>query len=322
MSSSNYYVGVDMGGTNIKVAAVNESGDVIETHSLASEVERGPDHVQRQIERGITLLFDRLGKHRFVAVGVGAAGSVDAEGVVKYPPNFPGWGEEPLGERLRRLTGLPVWVDNDANVAAIGEARFGAGIGCSHFLCITLGTGVGGGLFLGGEIYRGPGFAAGEVGHVTVDWNGPQCNCGSYGCLERLVGARYIVERAVEKLGRGGNGRKLSDLVGGDLARLTPKLITEAAQAGDVLAAEVLRETGEILGSAMASVINLLNLQRIIVSGGVAQAGEYIFTPLRESLYTRALPVPRSQCEVVPAQLGTHAGVIGAAALAITASGN
>jgi glucokinase len=311
------YVGVDMGGTSVKVAAVSQCGEVAKALSLASEVDRGPEHVQRQIERGITELFERYGKENFVAVGVGAAGSVDESGVVKYPPNFPGWQEEPLGERLRKFTGLPVWVDNDANVAAIGEAKFGAGVGFTDFLCITLGTGVGGGLFLRGEIYRGPGFAAGEVGHVSVDMSGPRCNCGSYGCLERLVGARYIVERAVEKLRRDATG-KLIELVDGKLDELTPKLINDAAEAGDAVALEVLRETGEIIGVAMASVINLLNLQRIIVSGGVAQAGDLIFRPLRETLYARALPVPRSQCDVVAAQLGPHAGVIGAAALAMS----
>ena len=317
MARSRFYIGVDMGGTNVKVAAVSPGGDVVEALSLASEVECGPEHVQRQIERGIAELFERYGRENFIGVGVGAAGSVDAKGVVKYPPNFPGWQEEPLGERLRAFTGLPVWVDNDANVAAIGEARFGAGVGLTDFLCITLGTGVGGGLFLRGQIYRGPGLAAGEVGHVSVDMSGPRCKCGSYGCLERLVGARYIVERAVEKF-RSGAGGKLSMLVNGKLEDLTPKLISQAAEAGDAVALEVLRETGIIIGVAMASVINLLNLQRIIVSGGVAQAGDLIFRPLRETIEARALPVPRAQCDVVPAQLGRHAGVIGAAALAMS----
>ncbi len=317
MSSARLFVGVDMGGTNVKVAAVRESGEVVEALSLPSEVELGPKHVQEQIERGIGALFERFGREEFAAVGVGAAGSVDDTGVVKYPPNFPGWEVEGLGERLRRFTGLPVWVDNDANVAAIGEARFGAGKGFTDFLCITLGTGVGGGLFLRGEIYRGPGFAAGEVGHITVDMNGPQCKCGSYGCLERFVGARYIVERAVQKLRQQGGGRKLTDSVKGELDRLTPKVISEAALAGDEVALEVMYETGTVIGVAMASVVNLLNLQRIIVSGGVAQAGDLILQPLRQMLSARALPVPRSQCDVVAAQLGPHAGVLGAAALAM-----
>jgi glucokinase len=318
MSDKKLYLGIDLGGTNTKVGIVTVMGQVLQHLSLETEAEKGPEHVLQQIKKGVKRIIDLAGTDKFQAVGIGAPGSVDSHGYVKYPPNFPDWQEVPVKDEIEPFIGLPTYIDNDANVAAIGEGVFGKGKYITDFLCITLGTGVGGGLFLNGKVYRGNGWAAGEIGHMTIDSDGPQCKCGNYGCLERLVGAQYISERAVERIERTKAETRILELIDNDLSQITPKVISDAALNGDKLAQAVLRETGEILGIAAASVINLLNLPLIIVSGGISQAGAFILNPMRETIEKRALLVPRKEFEIATATLGTQAGVIGAAALAMT----
>ncbi|MFQ6112704.1 MAG: ROK family protein [bacterium] len=321
MSVGKLYLGIDLGGTNIKVGIVTAEGQVLQHLTLDTEAAKGPNHVLEQIKKGMQKIIELAGTVEFEAVGIGAPGSVDAKGFVKYPPNFPAWQEVAVKDEVEQFLDLPTYIDNDANVAAIGEGVFGKGKYFTDFLCITLGTGVGGGLFLNGRIYRGSGWAAGEIGHVTVERDGPPCKCGNQGCLERLVGAQYIAERAVQKIELMARETKILELVDNDFSLITPKIITEAALSGDKLAQEVLKETGQILGIAMASVLNLLNLPLIIVSGGISQAGSFILDPMRKTIHKRALPVPRKGFEVATAALGTQAGVIGAAALAMTEAG-
>lgn len=318
MAEEGLYLAIDLGGTNLKVGAVNQTGRVLDHLSLETGAARGPAHVLEQLKKGARQMIEKMGSGAsFLALGIGAPGSVDAEGVVKYPPNFPNWDEVPVKSEIAAAVGLPTFVDNDANVAAIGEATFGAARGHSDFLCVTLGTGVGGGLYLCGHIYRGAGWAAGEIGHTTVDPDGPRCNCGNTGCLESYVGAHYLVARARSRLECAPHSR-LFECNEANPKSLTPETVTRAAREGDAVARAVLAETGQYLGIALASVLNLLNLPLIIFSGGVAQAGELIFDPMKVTIEERALAVPKSAYEVVPAGLGLHAGIIGAAALAMT----
>lgn len=318
MTDKKLYLGIDLGGTNIKVGVVTDKGEVLHHLSLKTGAAKGPEYVLEQIKKGAHKIIEMAETDKFQAVGIGAPGSVDAEGYVKYPPNFPDWKEVPVKNEIQQFLDLETCIDNDANVAATGEGIFGAGKNYKDFLCITLGTGVGGGLFLNGKIYRGCGWAAGEIGHVTIDPKGPRCNCGNHGCLERYVGAQYISERAVQKIEQLGNQTKIYEMIQGDFSKITPKIIAEAATKGDQLAKEVLIETGELLGIALASVINLLNLPLIIVSGGISQAGSLILGPMRDTIHKRSLPVPREEFKVTTAILGTYSGVIGAAALAMT----
>ena len=318
MLEKKLYLAVDLGGTNVKVGVVTHKGQVIRHLSLDTEAAKGPTHVLKQIKKGLKKIIEMAGTDEYEAVGIGAPGSVNPEGWVKYPPNFPDWKEVPVKSEIEQFVNLPTFIDNDANVVAIGEGVFGAGKDYTDFLCITLGTGVGGGLFLNGKIYRGCGWAAGEMGHVIIDFKGPRCNCGNYGCIERYVGAQYISERAAEKIKKSGNETKIIEMTQSDFSKITPKIITEAADQGDLLAKEVLKETGELLGVALTSVINLLNLPLIIVTGGVSQAGALILKPMKDTIYKRALPIPREGFKVATATLGPHAGVIGAAALAMT----
>jgi len=311
-------VGVDLGGTDVKVAAVDLSGRVREETKVETGAEKGPEFVLGQIKKGIGIILSKFDRASFIGIGVGAAGIVKTEeGTVNYPPNFPGWEVINVRDRLQEEFGLPTFVDNDANVAAIGEGGFGAGVGYDDFLCITLGTGVGGGLFLNGKIYRGSGYGAGEIGHTVVKFDGPQCRCGNYGCLERFVGRDFIVERALERLKSYGRTSKLFYIAERDPSSISPKIISQLASEGDALCLEILRETGDIIGVALASVVNLLNLPLIIIGGGIAKAGDLLLKPIEESVRRRALPLPGKEVKIVAAKLGEWAGVIGAAKLAM-----
>ena len=204
---------------------------------------------------------------------------------------------------------------NDANVVAMAENAFGAGKEFQDFICATLGTGIGGAIVVGGNVVTGADGTAGEIGHTTVDPDGPLCNCGNHGCLERFVGIKYIVARALSKLESGTQESRLPKMVDGQLENLTPKIIAQAAEQGDSLAREVFEETGMYLGIAFANLVNILNPEAIVLGGGVSNAGELIFGPIRETIQRRAMIVPRKTVQVVRATLGHDAGIIGASLL-------
>ena len=318
MEKREVFVGVDLGGTNIKVGLVTPNGEVIAENSIPTEADGGVAHVLDRMAGGVRGLMERAKGGVVVrGVGVGSPGQVDVEkGVVREPPNLPGWDEVGLGSALEEMLDLPVVVDNDANVAALAEFAYGAGQGVSEMLMVTLGTGVGGGLILRGKLYRGARGAAGEFGHTIVQQDGPLCGCGRRGCVEAFVGTRGILRRLREQLDAGA----VSMLSSIDSKRVMPKDISEAASRGDGVALEVLRETGMYLGVGLGNVANLLNLERVVVGGGVANAGEFILGPARESLARVAHKVSRETIRVVKAALGGWAGIVGAARLAMTES--
>jgi len=301
-------IGVDLGGTNIKGGVVDQNGQILRRLSVQTQAQEGPERILDQIAR---LVQELKGERGIEGVGVGCPGLVEPTlGVVRDPPNLAGWQEVNVKRELEERLELRVEVANDVNAAALGELYFGAGRGVSNFICITLGTGVGGGLILDGKLFTGSRGVAGEIGHLPVNIFGPRCRCGNYGCLERYVGAEYIVERAQKKL-KDNPASLLSSLEG----ELTPKLIAQAAQKGDKLAKEVFRETGEIIGAALSGAVNLLNPELIIVGGGVAQAGELVLEPIRRTLVERAMNRESQGVKVVPALLEEDAGLIGAGSL-------
>jgi len=223
--------------------------------------------------------------------------------------------EVPLKRIVEDRNGLPTFLANDVNAMALAENAFGAGKDFRDFVCLTLGTGVGGGIILDGKLREGITGTAGEIGHMTVDPNGPRCNCGNRGCLERLIGARYLVENAIAKLKASGNGGILIDMAGGDPRRITPRLMSEAASKGDDISIEVFREAGEALGIIFASLTNFLNPEAFVVGGGVSKAGDLILEPARRTLLERAMREPAEAVRVVPAALGGDAGMIGSSLL-------
>ncbi len=315
--TQNLAIGVDLGGTRIKLGAVDDKGKLLHDCTIPTEAEHGPRRIVENIAKGIQSIFTQIDSSKVVGIGIGAPGTVDLDGgTVKYPPNFPGWTVFRLGDELKKLFQIPVQVDNDANAAAIGEAKFGAGVGHKDFVMVTLGTGVGGGIILDGKIYRGPFGGAGELGHITIDYNGPKCNCGNYGCVEAYVGQRYLSKRTVEKL-QNHKQSKIVELVNGDISKVEPSIITQAAKQGDEFALNVLKETGMFLGIALASVLNLFDLRFIIVGGGVAGAGKPLFDSITQTVKSRVLKPISDEVKVVPAQLGDATGVLGAAALVL-----
>ena len=311
-------IGVDLGGHFIKLAVVDGIGKIQLQETAPTYADQGKDASIAQIVRSVKAFIakSKMACDAPIGVGIGAPGLINVEtGIVRFSPNLPGWSEVPLRQILEDATGLPVGLGNDANVVAMAENAFGAGKEFQDFVCATLGTGIGGAIVIGGKVITGADGTAGEIGHITVDPNGPQCNCGNYGCLERFAGIEYIVERAVSKLKGGTHESVLPEMVNGDLENLTPKIIAQAAEQGDVLAREVFEEIGAYLGIAFASLVNILNPEAIVLGGGVSNAGELIFRPIRETIQRRAMPVPRATVQVVRATLGPDAGIIGASLL-------
>jgi glucokinase len=308
-------VAIDLGGTGIKFGLVSETGEISNEYVLPTEADKGPLHVISQILAGIRHLLGIIDRSLVKGVGLGTPGIVSLDGkTVSHPPNFAGWEVVRLSEEISSQCNLPVEVENDANVAALGEARFGAAKGEKSFVMITLGTGVGGGIVLDGKVYRGLFGGAGEIGHITVDYKGVQCNCGGIGCLEAYVGQKYLSRRIAEKL-RNGVKSKILDLVGGDYSKIEPLVISQAAAAGDRFAIDTWRETGTIIGAAMASTLNLFDVRTIVVGGGVAEAGKILLDAIEQATRSRVVASIRPGVRVVPAVLGNRAGMLGAASL-------
>lgn len=264
----------------------------------------------------ISLAGDLLGGATPAAVGVSFGGPVKArEGIVFLSHHVPGWENIPLREWLQRRFGVPVAVDNDANVAALGEWRFGAGQGCRSLLYVTVSTGIGGGWVLDGRIYHGADSLAGEIGHMTVQPGGPVCACGRRGCLEAVAAGPAIARRARERLEVEPQvGEILRQLVGGYVGVVTAQHVSQAAEGGDELAQQVLEEAARALGFGIGCAITLMNPERVVVGGGLAKSGECYFEAVRAA--ARANVLPGMKVEIVPAALGDDAPLWGAIDLA------
>jgi glucokinase len=248
-------------------------------------------------------------------VGMGVPGThKSAEGIVLWSPNFKDWNNVQLLAPIREHLGLPVFMGNDANMAAFGEYTFGAGRGSKCMVMLTLGTGIGSGLIIDGKIYTGVSEAAPEIGHHIIVANGPICGCGRYGCLEALAKRDAIIDRAARKVNA---GRKtlLTKKFGDDLLHLTPAIIAEAANEGDLVSIETFEETGYYIGIGVANAINILNPDKVVIGGGIAQAGDLLFGPIKRTVAINALPAALEACEILPAELGDDAGMLGGAAI-------
>jgi glucokinase len=308
------YIGLDVGRT-IRGATVREDGSIIRHHQVVSEVSDPRAFIQQLIDV-INKLRTGAGDPGVAAAGIGWAGLVNQSTQrIEANPNLVDMSSFELHSELERATGLPIVIDNDANVAAYGEWRCGAARGASDVFFVTMGTGIGSGLILGGELQRGTRGFAGEFGHFKVELDGLECGCGSTGCLETLASGPNIVRRVREKL-FSDPAFSLSQLASDMEGTLTAHRVFEAATADDDLALSVLNETGQILGSTIASVINLLNVEVVVLGGGVMAAGDLILAPIRDEARRAAVGVAYDCCRIVAAELGQDAGIIGAALLA------
>lgn len=319
MKSKTSAIGIDFGGTSMKLGLVSSSGQVLERDSFAT----GKNVSRAQILDGITRSVEKLcqkARERSLSVcgvGVGAPGPIDVErGRVYFFPNVPGWRNFPLKNVLQKRLGLPVEVDNDANAMALGEYRFGGGKGSRLFIGLTLGTGIGGGMVMGGRLFHGPAFSAAEFGHVVIDPSGPLCACGNRGCAETFVGNGYFVAEARRRL----KGRKsILHRWMAEGQELTPLLVQLAGWKGDRLAREIWASVAERLAVLLAGLINVLNPDCIALGGGLAQSRHLLFGPLRRAIRKKAFPIAARSVRVMPAVLGTDAGLVGAACLAFDA---
>ncbi|MCW8848695.1 MAG: ROK family protein, partial [Melioribacteraceae bacterium] len=242
-----YAIGVDLGGTKVKLGIVTSSGRIVKKLSIPTLANEGAEKSISQIIKGIKDLL-KSNKKNIVGIGVGAPGVVSLKkGTVENPPNLPGWGKVHLGKIITKEFSLPTYVENDANAAAIGELIYGSGKKLNSFIMVTLGTGVGGGIIYNKKLFRGDFGAAGEVGHITIDKNGPKCNCGSFGCLETYLGNNYIIKSVKEELKNNKNS-KILELIDNDLEKLSPRIINEAALLNDEFSRKVVKNLGETLG--------------------------------------------------------------------------
>lgn len=306
-------IGVDVGGTTIKMALLSKEGEIL--HKLEADTPKGDeDRAIAVIDEMITTILANASatKSQILGVGVGVPGPVDTEkGFVHKVVNI-GWVETPLKEKLEKLTGLPVYVDNDANVAALGEMWKGAGQGAKDLVMITLGTGVGGGVILNGKVISGVNGVGGEIGHITMTpKSGPPCNCGKKGCLETYASATAIIREGT-KLAASGRSQHLSNVLNTEY-KLKAKDVFDAAHAGDAAAIGVIDEVAGYLGLAFSHLVNILDISKIVVGGGVSAAGDILFSRIRESFKDYVcFPFLADTCQIVPATLGNDAGVIGA----------
>jgi glucokinase len=269
------------------------------------------------MEKSITEVLAHAKKKTLRGIGIGSPGIVDQKnGVVNDPPNIKGWRRVALGEEIKRIFKLKVELENDANVAAIAEAKFGAGRRHPNFLFVIWGTGVGGGIILDRKIFRGPHGGAGEIGHVSIDYEGLQCNCGARGCVEAYIGQRNLSQRAIERL-RQHPASRILELVGGDISKVEPIFISQAALEGDGLAREIFTEAGTLLGVALGSVLNTIDLRVVIIGGGISGAGDFVYDAIKKSAQAHVMKSMQKDIMVIPAKLGNAAGILGAAGLVL-----
>jgi glucokinase len=303
-------IGVDVGGTNIVVAAVSFQGDVLARSSGPTLPRRGPEDGVRRIVGLIAQVQASAGGRTFAGVGVGCTGPIDrVTGTVHNPYTLPTWEGFPLTEALSRSLGVPVVMENDAHAGALGEHWRGAGRGTQNMIYVTVGTGVGGGLILNGALYTGATGTAGEIGHHCVNMDGPECYCGSRGCLELYASAPALSQRARAKAEPASG--LLYSLVDGELDRIDPEVIAQAARQGDPAAWDVIRDAAATLGVGLSNLALILVPEAIVLGGGVMRSFE-LFEPAIQATLGR-LQFPLGDLRILPAELGLNAGVVGAA---------
>jgi len=309
------FIGCDLGGTNLRAAVVDvENGDVLHLMSIPTLAREGHDTV---MDRMADLFLDvikaaGMKKKDIGGIGIGVPGVLDLEkGETLFLPNLPGtWPHVPLQDTITRLTGLPTALLNDVRSITNGEWRFGAGRGVDTIAVFAVGTGIGGGLVVNGQLHLGIGGTGGELGHTMIDFNGPRCGCGNNGCLEAYASGPAISAMGMKAVSQGLT-TKIANLCEYDLNRITPELIAEAAETGDEVAEEIYEKAGYYIGIAAANICASIGPRRIIIAGGVAQAGKLLLAPIRRTLKERVHIMPVEQVEVVSSKLGDNAGVIG-----------
>ncbi|MFV1951182.1 MAG: ROK family protein [Nitrospinota bacterium] len=315
----NYVIGIDLGGTNIRAAAVTPGGEIFHRIKISSEVEKGKERVVRNLLDMIEEI-DRRAKgegRRLISVGLGIPGTIFYDrGVIAQSPNFPDWIDFDLKSRLAKDISLPFFIDNDANAAAIGEGWLGAGKDEKSFCCLTLGTGIGGGLVFNGDIWHGEDGMGGEIGHLIVDPDGPACGCGGRGCLETYASATGIIRMAKESY-YSSDAVGLRERSNNNIDTVSSEMIYNLAKEGDYYTRDILRAMSRHLGIGLADLVNLLNIGLIIIGGGVAAAWDLFIADTIKEMRERSYKVPGERVRIVRASCGDDAGILGAACIAL-----
>jgi glucokinase len=312
-----FAIGVDLGGTKISAALVNNKGDIKEYIKSPTNAQQGKDVVISRIKQTIHQLIEKseINIDNVLGIGIGAPGPLDARtGIVYAAPNLPGWEGVPICSIIEEEFRIPVILENDANAAAWGEKIFGVARGIKDMICLTLGTGIGGGLIFDGKIYHGNNFGAGEVGHIIVNKDGPACNCGGFGCLETYSSASGIKKRIIDRI-RNINKNSSENIYNIDIDNLRLSEVFKKARQGDPLVKDIVEDAIEYLGVGITILVNLLNPKMIVLVGGIANEGDKLLIPVRKFVFDRAMKVMLEDLQIVLGNLEGKAGVLGAAAL-------
>jgi N-acetylglucosamine repressor len=317
INANNFHViGLDVGPRNLRVILTDLNANVVDTFQKDIPSEIRNDGLLLLMKEGIShiLAMEHIEQQKIIGIGVGMHGMVDVEqGISLFAPILQ-LRDIPIKEYLEKEFKMIVRVENDARAMALGEAWFGNGNGARSIVCVNVGRGIGAGVIINGQLFHGENFIGGEIGHMTIDIDGPNCSCGSYGCLQTLAAGPVIPAQAAKEIAMGRKSM-LHDMVEGKLESLNGKMVYEAAQKGDKLATEILKQTGRYLGIGLTNLIHILNPKRIIVGGGVAKSEHYILDSVKETIQQRALTSDAKQTEIMLSKLGDNATAIGAVSL-------
>jgi glucokinase-like ROK family protein len=309
------FAAVDLGASSIDVEVVNGRLEPIAAYAEAADIRSGPKAILHRVNDLLHKAKVDGAYERLDAVGIGVPGPVSfRDGVPVSPPIMPGWDRFPVRELLTREHGCPAVVDNDVNIMAVGERHGGVAHSVDDFLFIKIGTGIGCGIHLGGEVYRGTDGCAGDIGHIQVDAHGPTCSCGNVGCLEALFSGAALAREATAAA-RAGTAPALAERLA-TRGALTARDVAEGAAEGDVTCIQLIRDGGRRVGQVLAALVSFTNPSMIVIGGGLAQLGHVLLAEIRSVVYRRSLPLATGNLPVVLSELGPRAGVAGAAVLA------
>jgi glucokinase len=315
--TGSYVMGVDLGGTRLRTALADRLGRIVRQRAAPTGADAGRDAVIGRIVAEVRATLDPAPLSALSAIAVGVPGPVDPKlGMVYRPPNLPGWGNVPLRTILTEELSVPVQLGNDGNLAALAEHRFGAGRGISTLVYLTVSTGVGAGVIDADRLVLGSWGGAAEIGHMTIDLNGPRCTCGNFGCLEAMASGTAIANEAARRLAAGEES-SLAGLVRGDAQKLRAEQVVEAAERGDPLARAVVEWASYNLGVGVANVLHLFDPELVVIGGGVSNAWNLIQAPVRRAIRERAMEAYSNRARLVRTSLGDDVGVLGAVALAL-----
>lgn len=323
-----FVIGIDMGGTFVKFVYARANGEILMYDKVPTRVSHGADAILGDVANKINdlVIKNGHGRENVIGCGIGCPGTVDADfRKVIFAPNLK-WNDVDVKGKLEELTGLSVFIDNDANLAALGELWRGAGRGVNDFICVTLGTGIGGGIVVNGKLLRGVNNNAAEIGHMTIDFNGAQCGCSNYGCWEKYGSASALIARVLNFLSINKNQRSkipsiIFELCSNDLSKLNCELIFEAARRGDPIAKSAVNQQIEFTAIGLINLIYIFNPNKIILSGGLSAASDALINPVIETVFKKAPKVSLRELEITVSNLGNDAGTMGAIYLVLNEKG-